>query len=928
MEEQGNTSPPHPSLQEDQPSVNVAVSACPAFQYLEEMFTEGKINQATLSKLKGNYRLLHDKWKRAQESELKLLSEAKRCRAELQRLQVEVESAEEQSNVEEPDSEVSMLRGQLLGAYNTLHAAKEREHKTQHELQWLQEEKKHLEAEIQKKPAESDIVTETLKDKYEELKEEVALRQQEIRNVMKDLEAHELAKLEEQKELEEKKQTIELKEAEKAQLLSRPDQIFKEAERKSSRLEAGRVEMEALNVEFSEMEQQASALNEGNRSLRTTRDDLKKELEGLKAKVEASEGEQRQLLKKRELLREEVAELTGNRGMLEMKQRSLTSEKKQVYESRSVQLSESNRHIQALKRMEQALTVATEQLAFKTSVYHELQAQLDAVPQREATTKQRMELQKDVDALKVSLKTQLSLTEVESQKKQQFEIIQELQKDSMRLRQELHQLRCLTLMKAEQKGREHRELLRAKQLREQIQQELREKDLIIEEHEKVNTNLQQRISEYSNLCAISREERRRYFDLKQSVTQTVQHLTEQEEFLKNQLSGQSFALISINRTANQAFVKVSVSNSERKKLSDGIAKLAWKQHQISQECEENEVELMNLREVIKLQEETLLEINKNHKTARRRRGFLANQLLEQQEVVSDYTRHIKRQEVAIARNNQALETVERNIKKLQQEIDERKRHIDLKNKELHQKKQLEEEITVLQIELSEASNKTLESVNREADFTELKSKVPSSVELVKKMEQLEGNLVERERQLLEKELLVEQVTRLTKPLGEQAENYQQDSLSLAKRLNEVRTHLIDTNQRIMAVSAELSVKQADASCEQQQIKEKEVQMEQCQRRLEQGLSPHPEIEEEWKRRLRDKRRRQKDKEEKEKLAGEDKWRHLQSGKRTTADIRPNAYIPENDPLPLPKPYGAMAPFKPSQPGANMRHFAKTPHAST
>lgn len=89
---------------------------------------------------------------------------------------------------------------------------------------------------------------------------------------MKDLEAHELAKLEEQKELEEKKQTIELKEvcgkkkraggahslftinkitnhlpshvcvhapskAEKAQLLSRPDQIFKEAERKSSRLE-------------------------------------------------------------------------------------------------------------------------------------------------------------------------------------------------------------------------------------------------------------------------------------------------------------------------------------------------------------------------------------------------------------------------------------------------------------------------------------------------------------------------------------------------------------------------------------------------------------------------------------------------------------------------------------------------------------------
>lgn len=45
MEEQGNTSPPHPSLQEDQPSVNVAVSACPAFQYLEEVRSHVTINQ-------------------------------------------------------------------------------------------------------------------------------------------------------------------------------------------------------------------------------------------------------------------------------------------------------------------------------------------------------------------------------------------------------------------------------------------------------------------------------------------------------------------------------------------------------------------------------------------------------------------------------------------------------------------------------------------------------------------------------------------------------------------------------------------------------------------------------------------------------------------------------------------------------------------
>ena len=43
--------------------------------------------------------------------------------------------------------------------------------------------------------------------------------------------------------------------------------------------------------------------------------------------------------------------------------------------------------------------------------------------------------------------------------------------------------------------------------------------------------------------------------------------------------------------------------------------------------------------------------------------------------------------------------------------------------------------------------------------------------------------------------------------------------------------------------------------------------------------------------------------------------------RTAVEVRLNAYI--SDDLSLPKPYGAMAPFKPSTPGANLRHF-KTP----
>ena len=48
---------------------------------------------------------------------------------------------------------------------------------------------------------------------------------------------------------------------------------------------------------------------------------------------------------------------------------------------------------------------------------------------------------------------------------------------------------------------------------------------------------------------------------------------------------------------------------------------------------------------------------------------------------------------------------------------------------------------------------------------------------------------------------------------------------------------------------------------------------------------------------------------------------LPDGTVSTAEPRPSAYIP-SDELPIPRPYGGHAPFKPSEPGTNMRHIRK------
>ncbi|XP_037316692.2 coiled-coil domain-containing protein 146 [Pungitius pungitius] len=926
VEEQGDEErgmeghPPDVASPEEKPSASTDVTATPSFQYIDELLSLGKISPTRAAKLKSSCLLLCDTLKSTQDSEIHLWGEAKRCRAELEGLRAEVVRTEEEGTSADPESEVNELRQQLLQAYNQLKASEDRGYKTRHRMKCLWLEKQYLEKEneIQLKPAELESRTKTLQDTYEDLKQEVYQRRLEVRSLTEDVEAHETQILKEQKELTDKMEIIKLKEAEKAGLIS--IQVLKEKERSRSEKQSAMKKMEALDVERSETEQQVKEVDERNRSLMLKKEALSGELDVLRARGDACQRERRQRLKELELSREEEAEFMGSRGILEMKLQSLAYDGIYLHHSQSVQLKEKQRQSKALTRMEHALTTASEQLEQTQSIYIELHAKLDAVPKQEASVQQRMALQKEVDALKARFRNELSVAEEESQKVQQCGMIQGLLSESNRLREELHNLRCLTRIKVDERGQKHREMLRAEQLNQRIQQELRERARIVTDHDKLNTMLQRRVVQRRKLCDMIAAEKKKYVGLKQSASQTTTELTEQIKVLENEAEIQRTVVISKGRSLTKVRMKISNSSKIRDRLHNDISKVAWKQRQVAQEYEDNQLELMKLTQTTNLKEQALLEMNKNQETAIQRRNFLGLQLLEHDDVLLNYYEKVNLQEAAVAEGNATLEGLEKEMRDLRLEINEEKRRIDLKKKEVPVANQLAAEIAALRTELSEARDRTLAGLNKTVDYKELKGKDPSTAELVEKIEQLEANLAESERQSLEKELLVEQVTRLSKPLSEQAESCHQDRLWLAKKLNELRSHIMDINQRTMAVTAQLSVTQAVALSLQQEIKEKELQMDRCQRQLEQGRPPCPELEEQWRRMLRDKKRRQRDKEEREKLAEEEKWNQLPNGRYTTAEARPNAYIPQTDSLPLPKPYGAQAPFRPSPPAAYMRHF--------
>ncbi|NWU64260.1 CC146 protein, partial [Pterocles burchelli] len=206
---------------------------------------------------------------------------------------------------------------------------------------------------------------------------------------------------------------------------------------------------------------------------------------------------------------------------------------------------------------------------------------------------------------------------------------------------------------------------------------------------------------------------------------------------------------------------------------------------------------------------------------------------------------------------------------------------------------------------------------------ELGGKDPSPPELLKKIEQLEVELVQKEKKLLEMDFLYEHISRLTDSIHAAAQDGKQDMLLLAKRTNELQKKIRDRTQKMMALVAELSMKQALAIRLQEEMRDKELFLMIVSSGIDQGLPPPKETENEWLKVLRNEKMQKEAAEARVKHAAEEEQAAAPGCVHTTAEQRPNAYIPDDEfSLPVPRPYGALAPFKPSELGSNIRHFRK------
>ncbi|XP_054415580.1 coiled-coil domain-containing protein 146 isoform X2 [Pongo abelii] len=877
----------------------VDLSETPAFIFLHELHAMGKLPGTRMAELKAKYTLLHDAVMSTQESEVQLLQNAKRFTEQIQQQQFHLQQAD--NFPEAFSTEVSKMREQLLKYQNEYNAVKEREFHNQYRLNSLKEEKIIIVKEFEKipKPGEMEKKMKILRESTEELRKEIMQKKLEIKNLREDLASKQKQLLKEQKELEELlEHQVTLKD-EVAHHQTIPVQIGKEIEkitRKKIEMEKKKIvleqEVKMLNDSLKKVENKVSAIVE-------EKENVIKEVEGKRALLEIKEREHNQLVKLLELARENEATSLTERGILDLNLRNSLIDKQNYHDELSRKQREKERDFRNLRKMELLLKVSWDALR-QTQALH-----------------QRLLLEKIISEMESKL--------VEQQLAEENKLL----KEQENMKELVVNLVRMTQIKIDEKEQKSKDFLKAQQKYTNIVKEMKAKDLEIRIHKKKKCEIYRRLKEFAKLYDTIRNERNKFVNLLHKAHQKVNEIKERHKMSLNELEILRNSAVSQERKLQNSMLKHANNVTIRESMQNDVRKIVSKLQQMKEKKEAQLNNIDRLANMITMIEEEMVQLRKRYEKAVQHRNESGVQLIEREEEICIFYEKINIQEKLKLNGEIEIHLLEEKIRFLKMKIAEKQRQIRVTQKLLPAKRSLDANLAVLQIQFSQCTDriKDLEKQFIKPDGENrarfLPGKDLTEKEMIQKLDKLELQLAKKEEKLLEKDFIYEQVSRLTDRLCSKTQDCKQDTLLLAKKMNGYQRRIKNATEKMMALVAELSMKQALTIELQKEVREKEDFIFTCNSRIEKGLPLNKEIEKEWLKVLRD--------EEMHALAiAEKSWefleadnRQLPNGVYTTAEQRPNAYIPEADgTLPLPKPYGALAPFKPSEPGANMRHIRK------
>ncbi|XP_030336793.1 coiled-coil domain-containing protein 146 isoform X1 [Strigops habroptila] len=907
------------------------VTASPAFQCLDELFSAGKITCTRVAELKGKYTVLHKTVISLQESEIQLLQEAKRLSAELEQQQHELEKAEQFP--EESFSEVLQIRKQLLSCQNEYNAIKERESDIEYKIKCLQEEKSLLENEYARIPKHrgTEKKIKQLKENCEELCKEVNQKKAEINAIKEDVSSKKKLMLIDKKETEKLLEKQANLKDELVRILGVPVKLGKEAEKINCKKNDEEKKKKALNDQIEELNGTLKAIERRTEEILQEKEDIMKELDGKQILLESKERECSTLSKLLEINREKELVVVAEREALEENLNKCALEKKEQSDILVHKQTQKDRELKVLKKMELQLNTIFDALERDKSQHKRLKLEAEAIPKSSGLLlERRQELQKEVEVIKRSLTEQETISGMDARVLQEC-MAEEglLYKELEKSRKELSRLAHLIWLKVEEREQKSRDVQKVQIQLQNVIKEKKRKDLEIREFEKRRRKIQKELQGLAKIYEVVHNERNKCIDLVHAAHQKANEIRKRVKLVENEVENLRNILITEERKLQKQQLKNTNNIAIIDSLKSDWLKIVQAMQEMKEKKEQQYLVLEKLTNTVTQTEEEIVQLHKKYERALQQRNESGLLLRDREEELCILYEKIHMQEMLCRNGDIEIQVTDEKIKFLKLKVDEKKREIESLLKMLPVKKALDSQLVMLQIQHSQCKDRIKEMEEIFADPTnesrkrDLGGKDPSPPELLKKIEQLEIELVQKEEKLLETDLLYEHLSRLLSRAHAAAADGKQDTLLIAKRTTDMKKMIKVRTQKMMALVAELSMQQALAIKLQQEVRDKEQLLMIVSSRIDQGLPPPEEIENECLKILRNEKMQKEAAEARAKRAAEEEQAAAPGYMRTTAEPRPTAYIPNDEhSLPLPRPYGALAPFKPTEPGANMRHFRK------
>ena len=902
------------------------VEGSEAVAILDGLRTESQIEGERHARLREAFAQMHGTLMRTMAHEKELLEEAKGLKARVEEENLELQSVSGRTG--DDDNLLSSLREDAEQAETEAALCREREQALMLEVNELQRERDERRDEVealerdylammepqiaQHKDDIENITDEVMQDKVklEASRKEAGALQQNLEDTLGALGRVKEDLVKEKVEVE------------KARAL--PETFRKQGEIALKTFNNLKGEENRILTKIREYEADNNKTNQKIKDLNEDHVKYSAQIEKLRLAYDQKEKAMDQIRKDGEITGIDKESLLAEQVRLDLQFRQTMVEQKAENDTKNSTTKERDRVIRRLKTLENALLHVENAIPA-------LESQRDQTKysvQTEHNTKKKQEvsigeLKREVD---IYMNSYLKKEQIGKEKTALFQKsyaeVAELEKEVVAMKKEEQAREAVIKEVTSQRERVSRQAALKVQKWKETEELRQVKDLIILDLKKKKKDTGRRLKEFQQLYDLVKNQRNKFVNMIQTSTQSIAEMKEKLKILGNEIDILRTETLNKEKLLAKARTDHSNAQIDRDHLRSELNKCALT-FKIRQEAVEEQItEIDKLHAIINTSEKEMLHLKKQYQTCVESRNYTGIMLIDRNDELCILYEKSNIQEEVLKHGEISLVRKENEIRMLQLELKEVQRSIDATRKVLPQVPSLDESIASLQQQLLEARDQAaeleaaLESPNNKQRWRRLEGKIPEKDELVSKVNQLEERLNDKKEQLLEKNLILDEVTTLSDRLRHQAKEGRADTLELARKVNGYQSRLRSLTRKMMATVSELSMYQASAMKLDAEKQELEDEKAQAVVNLREGLAPTDDAAREWNR-LEHERMQLL---EMAKAAAEYRSDLERPMHRTTAEPRPNAYIPED--LGIPKPYGKYAPFKPSEPGTTMRHIRK------